>query len=85
MKKVKDKKVEGNIANTKDKYVEKPKTEIDKWNAELKDLDAKITVADADAKARIEHKEHIDALGLKRDEARNRHDTVTLSLRRVTP
>ena len=66
------KKVEGNIANAKDKYVEKREAEIDKWNAELEDLDAKIAVADADAKAKLEHKAHINALRQKRDEARVR-------------
>jgi len=70
MNKAKDK-VEGNIASAKkDKYVEKREAEIDKWNAELEDLDAKITAADADAKAKLEHKKHIDALRQKRDEAK---------------
>ena len=54
----------------KDKYVEKRKAEIDKWNDELSDLDAKIEAAGADAKAKLEHKEHVAVLRQKRDEAR---------------
>jgi len=72
MNKAKDK-VEGNIASAKkDKYVEKREAEIDKWNAELEDLDAKILVGELDAKAKLEHKEHINALRKKRDEAKAR-------------
>ena len=69
MKKAKDK-VEGNTASEKDKYVEKREAEIEKWNADLEDLEAKITAAGADAKAKLEHKEHINALRQKRDEAK---------------
>ena len=69
MEKAKDK-VEGNIANAKDKYIEKREAEIDKWNAELENLDTKIAAGDADAKAKLEHKAHIDALRQKRDEAK---------------
>ena len=65
-------KAEGNIASTKDKYVEKREAEIDKWNTELEELDAKITAAELDAKAKLEHTEHINALRQKRDEAKVR-------------
>ena len=65
-------KIEGKIANTKDKYVEKREAEIDKWNTELEDLDDKIMVTAQDAKAKLEHKEHINALRQKRDEAKVR-------------
>lgn len=54
----------------KDKYVEKRKAEINKWNDELSDLDARIEAAGADAKAKLEHKEHVAVLRQKRDEAR---------------
>ena len=62
--------VKDNIANAKDKYVEKREAEIEKWNADLEDLEAKIAAAGADAKAKLEHKEHINALRQKRDEAK---------------
>lgn len=58
------------IDNEKQKYVEKRKAQIEKWNDEIEDLDAKITVANADAKAKIEHKAHVAALRQQRDEAR---------------
>ena len=64
--------VEGKITSAKDKYVEKRKAEIDKWNAELESLEAKITAAGADAKAKLEHEEHIKALRQKRDEAKSK-------------
>ncbi|MDY0094157.1 MAG: hypothetical protein RBT80_15795 [Candidatus Vecturithrix sp.] len=56
--------------STKEQYVEKRQAEIDKWNAELEDLEAKIKTAGADAKAKLEHEEHISALRQKRDEAK---------------
>jgi predicted nucleic acid-binding Zn-ribbon protein len=56
--------------SAKEQYVEKRQAEIDKWNAELEDLEAKITAAGADAKAKLEHEEHINALRQKRDEAK---------------
>ena len=76
MKNVEDKlknakdKVEDKIVSAKDKYVEKREAEIDKWNAELEDLDAKITAAGVDAKAKLAHQEHIAALRQKRDTAK---------------
>ncbi len=60
------------IESEKEKYVEKRKAQIDKWNVELDELDAKIAAADADNKAKLEHKEKIAALRGKRDEARER-------------
>ena len=53
--------------STKDQYVEKGQAEIDKWNTEIENLEAKIT---ADAKTKLEHEEHIAALRQKRDEAK---------------
>jgi chromosome segregation ATPase len=69
LKSAKDK-VEDKLASAKDKYVEKRKAEIDKWNVELENLEAKITAAGVDAKAKLAHEEHIHALRQKRDEAR---------------
>jgi predicted nucleic acid-binding Zn-ribbon protein len=63
-------KAENKINSAKDKYVEKQKAEIDKWNDDIEDLNAKITVADADNEAKLEHKANIAALRQKRDEAR---------------
>ncbi len=63
---------EEKIVSEKDKYVEKRKAQIDRWNVELDDLENKITAASADAKAKIEHKAHIAALRLRRDEARDK-------------
>jgi len=61
-------------SNTKDsaknEYVEKRKAQIDKLNAEIEDLAAKTIKTDADAEATREHKAHVAALRLKRDEAR---------------
>ena len=71
MKKAKDK-AESNIASTKDKYVHKREAEIDKWNAVLEDLEAKIKAAGGDAKAKLAHEEHIRALRQKSDEAKVR-------------
>jgi septation ring formation regulator EzrA len=56
--------------STKDQYVEKRQAEIDKWNAEIENLEAKITVAGADAKAKLEHEEHLNALRQQRDKAK---------------
>ena len=56
--------------STKDQYVEKHQAEIEKLNAELKDLEVKITEAGADVKAKLEHEEHMTALRQKRDEAK---------------
>ena len=56
--------------STKDQYVEKGQAEIDKWNAEIENLEAKITAAGVDAKAKLAHQEHIAALRQKRDEAK---------------
>ena len=53
--------------STKDQYVEKGQAEIDKWNAEIENLETKIT---ADAKTKLEHEEHMNALRQKRDEAK---------------
>ncbi|GAK56189.1 hypothetical protein U27_03151 [Candidatus Vecturithrix granuli] len=64
------KNTEDKIASAKEQYVEKRQAEIDKWNTELEDLEAKITAAGADAKAKLEHEEHISALRQKRDEAK---------------
>jgi len=55
---------------TKDQYVERHQAEIESLNAELKDLEAKITEAGADAKAKLEHEEHMGVLRQKRDEAK---------------
>jgi hypothetical protein len=55
--------------STKDQYVEKGQAEIDKWNAEIENLGVKIT---ADAEAKLEHEEHMNALRQKRDEAKTR-------------
>lgn len=56
--------------STKDQYVEKHQVEIEKLNAELDDLQAKITEAGADANTKLEHEEHMAALREKRDEAK---------------
>ena len=63
-------KTETKINSAKDKYVEKQKAEIDKWNDDIEDLNARITAADADNESKLEHKAHVDALRQKRDEAR---------------
>ncbi|MFH1821916.1 MAG: hypothetical protein ABH852_05720 [Methanobacteriota archaeon] len=62
--------MEGNIASTKDKYVEKREAEIGKWNADLEDLEAKIKAAGVDAEATRAHEEHINALRQQREEAK---------------
>jgi chromosome segregation ATPase len=56
--------------STKDQYVEKRQAEIDEWNTEIENLEAKITEVGADAKAKLEHEEHMTALRQKRDEAK---------------
>ena len=56
--------------STKDQYVEKRQAEIDKWNAEIENLETKITAAGADAKAKLAHEEHMNALRQQRDQAR---------------
>jgi uncharacterized protein YhaN len=61
---------ENKIDYEKQKYVEKRKAQIDKWNDEIEDLNAKIAMADADAEAKLEHKAHVATLRQKRDEAR---------------
>ena len=58
------------MMSTKDQFVEKHQAEIEKLNTELEDLQAKITEAGADAKAKLEHEEHMAALRQKRDEAK---------------
>ena len=63
---------ENKIKSEKDKYIEKQEAEIDKWNDEIEDLNARITAADADNEAKLEHKANIDALRQKRDEARSK-------------
>ena len=65
-----DYKSENKINSAKDKYVEKQKTEIDKWNDEIEDLNARITAADANNEATLELKANITALRQKLDEAR---------------
>ena len=69
LKSAKDK-VEDKIASTKDQYIEKHQAEIDKWNTEIENLEAKITAAGADAKTKLEHEEQMEALRQHRDEAR---------------
>ena len=58
--------------STKDQYVEKRQAEIDKWNAEIENLEAKIKEVSADAEAKLEHEEQINALRQHRDEAKAR-------------
>ena len=65
-------KAENKINSVKEKYVEKQKAEIDKWNHDIEDLNARITDAEADNEAKLEHKANIDALRQKRDEARGK-------------
>jgi chromosome segregation ATPase len=56
--------------STKEQYVEKRQAEIDKWNTEIENLEAKIKEVSADAEAKLEHEEHIKALHQQRDEAK---------------
>jgi predicted nucleic acid-binding Zn-ribbon protein len=56
--------------STKDQYVEQRQAEMDKWNAEIEALEAKIKTAAGDAKAKLAHEEQINALRQKRDEAK---------------
>ena len=56
--------------STKDQYVKERQAEINKWNAEIENLEAKITEVSADAEAKLEHKDHIQALHRQRDEAK---------------
>ena len=63
-------KAENKINSAKGKYVEKQKAEIDKWNDDIEDLNARITSAGADNEAKLKHKANITALRQKRDEAR---------------
>jgi hypothetical protein len=63
-------KTEEKIVSEKDKYVEKRKKQIDKLTTELTDLETKISTADLESKAKLEHKKIIADLSLKRDEAR---------------
>jgi multidrug resistance efflux pump len=58
------------IGSAKNEYVEKRKAQIYKWNEEIEDLNARITAANANAEAKLAHKEHIATLRQKRDEAR---------------
>jgi multidrug resistance efflux pump len=58
------------IGSAKNKYVEKRKAQIYEWNEEIEDLNARITAANADAEAKLAHKEHVATLRQKRDEAR---------------
>lgn len=64
------KNTEDNMASEKDQYVEKRKAQLDEWNAEIEELGVKIASADADAKAKIKHEEHIADLRRKRDDAK---------------
>ncbi len=61
---------EHKIDDQKDKYVEKRKAQIDKWNDDIEDLNTKITLAEADAEAKLGHKVHVATLRQQRDEAR---------------
>ena len=63
-------KSENKLNSAKDKYVEKQKAEIDKWNDEIEDLNARITAVDANNEATPELKANITALRQKLDEAR---------------
>jgi predicted nucleic acid-binding Zn-ribbon protein len=64
--------VTGDIMNSKEKYVEKRVAEIDKWTDELQGLEAKITAAGKDVKAKLEHKDHVQSLRQKCDDAKKK-------------
>lgn len=56
--------------STKEHYVEKRQAEIDKWNAEIEGLEAKIKEVSDDAQAQSSHEEQMKALRQHRDEAK---------------
>lgn len=65
-------KVTSDIESSREKYIEKRETEIDKWNVELEKLEAKIMAAGIDAKAKLEHKDHVQFIRHKCDDAKKK-------------
>ena len=60
------------IESPKGKYIEKQEAEIDKWNDELQNLEAKVKAAKVDAKAKLEHDHHLSDLRQKCDDAKKK-------------
>jgi predicted nucleic acid-binding Zn-ribbon protein len=63
---------EEKMVSEKDKYVEKRREQIDKLNTELEDLETRISTADLESKAKLEHEKIIVDLRQKRNEARDK-------------
>jgi len=62
------------VAETRDVYVEKVKGQLDRWNAELDAMEARVGRGRAEARARAG--EQLDALRKRYQEARARLDGV---------
>lgn len=56
--------------STKDEFVRKMHSQLDRWNAEIDALSARASAAEADARG--EYQKQIDALRARRDEARDK-------------
>jgi predicted nucleic acid-binding Zn-ribbon protein len=66
------KKATKNNESPKGKYIEKQEAEINKWKDTLKDLEDKITLAEIDAKAKLEHSDHLQDLRQKCEDAKTK-------------
>ena len=58
----------------RDAYVQKLKAQLDEWNADIDKLAAK--AAHAEAKAKIEYQDQLDALRAKRDDVRKKLSAI---------
>ncbi len=56
--------------STKDAYVEKLKTQLDEWSADIDKLEVQLRKADAELRTKVEA--HIATLKVKREEARGK-------------
>jgi predicted nucleic acid-binding Zn-ribbon protein len=63
----------------KGKYIEKQEAEIKKWKDNLKELQDKITLATVDAKAKVEHSDHLQDLRKKCDDAKKKLSEIKSS------
>lgn len=58
----------------RDEYVENLKTKLDRWNAEIDELDAKARKAKADASQ--DYRERMESLNRKREDARKKLEEI---------